>query len=295
MISQLASLDALLAVASNAQLPVSVQLKVDSGMNRLGLHADEIEIALRRRGLELSGVMTHLACADEDDPDDADCKTHRQLIRFATAIARVRRRTRGDLETHAAATSALIKFPGSRLSVVRPGIGLYGNGLAHQIDGVASAMSLRTQIAQVRQVAAGETVSYGAEWRAPRDSVIAVLPLGYADGFPQALGSRGQGPGASALCRGRRVPVIGRVCMDMVMIDITADNTDNADNNTNNTNNMALATGNQRGLACEGDEVVLLGRQGDEQILVSEFAHLANLSEYEVTCGISKRVPRKFR
>ena len=268
VVSQLSDLERLAEVGRGRDKPLEIHLKLDSGMNRLGLAGDDIERAARFDGIEIVGLMTHLACADEDDPDDPDSFTRRQLIRFATASARLRRLARDPLETHAAASSALIKFAGARFDAVRPGIGLYGNGLTARVTRSSQVMRLVTEIAQVRPVAEGESVSYGATWKAPRDSKVAVLPLGYADGLPLRASNRG-----SVLIGGGRFPIVGRVCMDMVMVDVTD-----------------AANGTQ-----VGDEVVLLGVQQNEQITAAEFAAAADLNEYEVTCGISKRVPRLYR
>ena len=268
VISQLGDLDALAAVASARGETLGVHLKIESGMNRLGLVVDEVERAARVDGIEIVGLMTHLASADEDDPDDPDSQTRRQLLRFATSSARLRRFATGALQTHVAASSALLKFSASRLDAARPGIGLYGNGACASVAQTSQVMRLVTEVAQVRRVASGESVSYGATWTASRDSQIAVLPLGYADGIPRSASNQ-----ADVLIHGARFPLVGRVCMDMVMIDVT----DAA-----------------RPIAA-GDEVVLLGGQQGEAIPASEFGAAANLSEYEVTCGISKRVPRLYR
>lgn len=265
MVSQLGDLEALAAVDE----PPPIHLKIDTGMGRIGLLPEDLDRAFSTR-LEIVGVATHLACADEDDPDDADSLSRRQLIRFATACARVKRRAAAgiDIERHAANSSGLVKLSASRLDVARPGIALYGNGLARDLARVAPGMRFVTEVAQVRTVRAGGTVSYGAIWRAERDSRIAVLPVGYADGYPRRLTQK-----ASVKIGNTRYPVVGTVCMDMIMVDVT-----NAD--------LPVRP---------GDEVTLLGGAGEQRITAGEFAGWAGVSEYEVTCGISKRVPRRYR
>lgn len=262
MVSQLGDLEALAALDE----PPPIHLKIDTGMGRIGLLPEELDRALATR-LEIAGVATHLACADEDDPDDADSLSRRQLIRFATACARVKRRS-ASVERHAANSSGLVKLSASRLDVTRPGIALYGNGLARDRARVAQGMHFVTEVAQVRTVRAGGTVSYGAIWRAERDSRIAVLPVGYADGYPRRLTRK-----ASVKIGNTRYPVVGTVCMDMIMVDVT-----DAD--------LPVRP---------GDEVTLLGGAGEQRITAGEFAGWAGVSEYEVTCGISKRVPRRYR
>lgn len=262
MVSQLSDLEAL----ARLERPPAVHLKIDTGMGRIGLPPDEIDRAAAT-GIEIVGVATHLACADEDDPEDPDSMSRRQLIRFAAACARLKRRA-GPIERHAANSSALVKLSGSRLDATRPGLALYGNGVAGDLSGISQGMHFVTEVAQVRAVRVGETVSYGAIWRAARDSRIAVLPVGYADGYPRRLTGM-----ASVKIGNTRFPVVGTVCMDMVMVDVTD------------------ATVTVR----PGDEVTLLGGEGDQRITAGEFAGWAGFSEYEVTCGISKRVPRRYR
>lgn len=248
--------------------PPAVHLKVDTGMSRLGFHPDEVERAAVS-GLVISGVGTHLACADIDDPDDPNSLTRKQLIRFAAACAAIKRRLGpgNPLQRHAANSSALVKFPGSRLDAARPGLALYGNGLAREPVDLEPVLHLVTEVAQVRDVRAGEAVSYDSVWRAERDSRVAILPVGYADGYPRRLTGR-----AGVNIGNTRLPIVGTVCMDMVMVDVT---------------DAAVPVQ-------PGDEVILIGGERASRITVAEFAAWAELSEYEVTCGISKRVPRRI-
>ena len=245
--------------------PPPIHLKVDTGMSRLGFAADDLEKAATC-GLVIEGIATHLACADDDDPEDRECLTRKQLIRFASACARVKRRV-GDLQRHAANSAAMIKFPSARLDAVRPGLAIFGNGHGRDMLDLDPVLTLVTEVAQIRSVRAGESVSYGAVWRAERDSRIAILPVGYADGYPRRLTGK-----AGVNIGNTRYPVVGTVCMDMVMVDVTE------------------APDPVR----PGDEVTLLGGRGPARITAAEFAGWAGFSEYEVTCGISKRVPRRY-
>ena len=162
----------------------------------------------------------------------------------------------------------MIRFPAARFDLVRPGLAMYGNGLAPEGDALRPVMRLVSQIAQVRAVAAGQAVSYGGLWRAARPSRIAVLPIGYADGYPRRLTGS-----AEVLVNGRRCPVVGAISMDMTLVDVTS-------------------LGHDAGV---GDAVVFLGAQGEERVTARELAERAGVTEYEVTCAVSKRVPRTFR
>lgn len=248
--------------------PVEVHLKVDTGMGRLGIAPGRVGAVVERAagsGVRLVGLATHFACADDDDPADPDSITARQLAVFRGAIAAARAAGATELALHAANSAALLRFPDARFALARPGLALYGNGDPGGAP-LRQAMRLLTAIAQLRDAESGQAVSYGALWRARRRSRLAVLPVGYADGLPRSLSGR-----ASALVRGRRCPLVGAISMDMAIADVT----DLGDE------------------VAVGDEAVLLGGQEGERISAAEFAAAAGLTEYEVTCGISKRVPRE--
>ncbi|HEX4421451.1 MAG TPA: alanine racemase [Kofleriaceae bacterium] len=262
----------LAAVARRRGRTVDAHLKVDTGMGRLGVPSQDaaaLAIEAGRAGVAIVGLMTHFACADSDDPDDPASMTRDQLRRFreidravTTAGAPLRVR-------HAANSSGALLFPEARLDLVRTGIAIYGNGRWPADDTAPrqSAMRLVTEVAQLRTVGVGSSVGYGAAWRAERVSRVAVLPLGYADGLPRRASGR-----AFAAIRGRRVPLIGLISMDIAVADVT------------DLPEVAL-----------GDAAVLLGRaSGGASISVAEYGAWAGLSEYEVTCGMSKRVPRTY-
>lgn len=243
--------------------PVDVHVKIDTGMSRLGVRPEHLAELLDGiaafPNVHVTGYMTHLASA-ESDPE----LTRLQLARFQTPPG---------VPRHAANTAAILHHPESHFDAVRPGLALFGSWG----DGSAElepVMRLCTAVAQLRDLAPGDTVSYGAHFRAARPSRIATLPVGYADGYPRRLSSQLQPPGdpTTVLLRGRRCPVVGSVCMDMLMIDVT------------DVPEVHI-----------GDEVVLLGRQGDEEVTAGELARRAGLIEYEITCGVSKRVPRLYR
>ncbi len=266
------------AGAASVGSSIAVHLKVDTGMGRLGIQPAELEAACARlvRGdtpipIEVVGLMTHFACADTDDPADPDCMTYAQLAAFDDAVRRARQVGIEPRALHAANSAATLMFPAARRDLVRCGLALYGNGLQPETGVLRQAVRLVSEIAQVREVAAGASVSYGALWRAERRSWLAVVPIGYADGVPRRLTGRGQ-----VLIGGQRCPLVGAVSMDISIVDVTD-----------------LVT-RGRSVAV-GDEVVFLGRQQDGFIPVSAFAAWAEISEYEVTCGLSKRVPRVYR
>jgi alanine racemase len=252
---------------------ISIHLKVDTGMNRVGLPPREVQPAIGRlaglSAIRLAGLMTHFADADATDPEF----TREQMARFEEATRSLRDAGIAVPLRHAANSAALLLHPESRLDLVRPGIMLYGyhprgGGEKRPDDPVLHpALRLRTAITQVKDVPAGSSISYGRTFVAPCDMQIATIPIGYADGLARPLSNRGQ-----VLIGGSRVPIVGRVCMDMTMVDVTS------------LPDVRL-----------GDEAVLIGRQGDDEITADEVADLSGTISYEVLCRIGPRVPRLYR
>ncbi len=214
---------------AGAAASARVHLKVDTGMGRLGA-APEQALALaqalaRSRSAELAAVWTHLACADEPDALLPDGLTARQLERFEATLATLRRAGIEVPLAHAANSAATLWLPRAHYDLVRPGLALYGHHatpaaqalLPAEVRALRPVATLRAPVTFVKRVARGASVSYGATWRAPRDTEIATVRLGYADGYPRAAGNR-----AEALVHGVRVPVVGRVCMDQLMLDVGA-------------------------------------------------------------------------
>jgi alanine racemase len=210
--------------------------------------------------------MTHFAEAEAEDPGFA----REQLARFAESIRQVHAAGIHIPFRHAANSAALLGIPEARFDLVRPGIMLYGchpRGAAHGPEPrLRPALRLRTAISQLKDVARGASLSYGRTFVAPRDLRVATIPVGYADGCGRLLSNRGQ-----VLVRGRRAPIVGRVCMDMALVDVTGVPD-----------------------ACLGDEAVLIGRQGAEEISADEVAELQGTISYEVLCRIGPRVPRVY-
>ncbi len=271
MVSDVRHLKPLADAAQSSEQILDLHLKVDTGMGRLGIRpkalASAIEEATSHPALQLRGIASHLACADSDDPNDPRSMSAEQLRLFGQLVAAHRESLGPKVQFHVANSAAVLRFPQSRFDLARPGIALYGNG-GGQGDRLAQAIRLVSEVSQVRRVPAGESVSYGARWTAARDTTAAIVPVGYADGLPRRLNLEGRG---RALIGGKRCPILGTISMDMVVVDIT-----------------------ESPQVRVGEEVVVLGRQGSECISVSEMAGLCGISEYEVSCGISKRVPRQY-
>ncbi len=270
-------LGALAHVVHRRGSPVDAHLKVDTGMNRLGVaveRAGELAAEAWRSGIRIVGLMTHLACADIDDPADPDSMTRHQLARFALADRAVVAAGAPLRVRHASNSAGALLFHEARFDLVRAGIAIYGQGswLERGASDAAAlvrqpAMRLVTEVAQLRAIEVGASVGYGATWRAARPSRVAILPLGYADGLPRRATGHAQ-----VAIRGVRAPLVGLISMDIAIADVTE----------------------VPGVEV-GDPVVVLGKaSGGASISAAEYGGWAGLSEYEVTCGMSKRVPRTY-
>jgi alanine racemase len=259
----------LLADRARAQgRPARVHVTHDSGMGRLGNPDPGEVLALARAcdadpSLELAGVWTHFATADELDSAFFD----EQLGRFE-AVAAALKAEFPSLVAHAANSAAVFREPRSHFDMARCGVAVYGldpfQGDPAQ-RGLAPALSLRSYVADVKRFAAGASAGYGQRWRAPEETWVGVVPLGYGDGVRRGLGNNGE-----VLVGGRRRPLVGTVSMDNVTIDLGPETEIEP-----------------------GEEAVLIGAQGEEAILAEEVAARLETINYEVTCGISARVPRR--
>jgi alanine racemase len=260
------------ARAGGPALPVHV--KVDTGMHRVGAAPErvpELVAAVADRSeLELEGVWTHCAVADE--PGHPFTPT--QLDRFDAVLDRLKRAGVDPPLVHAANSAAAIEHPRARHGLVRCGIAVYGLDPSPALTGrvpLRPALSLLAEVSAVRVVPAGEAVSYGLRRPLPVDSVVATVPLGYADGVPRRLSSAG----GEVLVGGRRRPIAGTVTMDQLMVD------------------CGPAADPAAQAVRPGTEVVLLGAQGDERVGAEEWAERLDTISYEIVCGISARVPRR--
>src|SRR5690606_14161977 len=246
----------------------TVHLKVDTGMERIGVHAwtagPFIEAAVASRWIALADIYSHLACAD----DPASPMTALQLERFEEACAHCARLGAPVPRRHVAKSAGSLPVPEAGLDMVRPGILLYGvspGGPGRAAPAVRPAMSLVSRVVYFKVVEAGHSVSYGATWSPTAATRVVTVPIGYGDGFPRALSSRGR-----VLIHGREYPIVGRVCMDQFMVDIGGDS------------------------AWNGDEVVLVGEQGGSALRVEDVAAAAGMIPYEVLVGLNDRIPREY-
>lgn len=245
-------------------------LKIDTGMGRIGFRSEELPALLpefaRLSGLRLEGVISHLALADEPEHPFTDDQL--QLLR--KALAQIRSAGFTPSLIHTANSAALFSRDIPECNLVRPGIALYGAlpsaSFAGRLD-LQPVMSFRTRVAQVKSVPAGTGVSYGHRFRADRPTVLAAIPVGYADGYNRHLSNKGE-----VLVRGRRAKVAGTVCMDWTLLDIT---------------DIPGVT--------VGDQVTLLGRDNGNTITAEEWAERVGSISYEVFCQVSKRVPRVYK
>ena len=262
---------------------IKVHVKVDSGMGRLGLLLDdmtgpmpdkdadavcrrEVEAISRLPGLEVEGIFTHFATADSADKSYAN----RQLERFLNFLQDLRREGLMPPIAHAANSGALIDMPDSHLDMVRPGIATYGFYPSDEVNKssieLRPVMALKSRIIHLKRVPAGFSISYGATFHTKEATTIATIPAGYADGLNRLLSSAGH-----MLVHGRKMPIVGRVCMDLTMLDV----------------------GELSGVEIE-DEVVVFGRQGNEAIAADEIAAQVNTINYEIVTSITGRVPRVY-
>lgn len=265
-----AGVEALSVAARGVLTPVPVHVKVDTGMHRVGAAPgaviDVIDAVVADARLAFEGLWTHLAVADEPQSPT----TAAQLEVFDGVVADVTDRLGRPPLVHAANSAGAIAHPASRYDMVRAGIAIYGYAPSSALAGGAPldpALSLRARASFVKRVAAGERVSYGHVYETARDTTIATVPLGYADGVPRRLSE----VGGEVLVGGERRPIAGRITMDQLMVDC---------------GDLPVAV---------GDDVVLLGSQGDETITADEWAARLGTISYEVLCGIGPRVPRVWR
>jgi alanine racemase len=253
--------------------PVPVHLKLDTGMHRVGADASTlVRLARAVAGEErlfLEGLFTHFAVADEP----GDPYTGVQMSQFRSVIATLAAEGIRPPLLHAANSAGALFHPEARLSMVRAGIAIYGIAPAPELEGLPQtswlqpALSLKAAVSYVKRLPEGERLSYGLHYALPAPSVVATVPLGYADGVPRRLFQLG----GEVLVGGRRAPIAGAVTMDQLLVDC-----------------------GPSAQVRRGDEVVLIGRQGDEEITAWEWAEKLGTIAYEVTCALSARLPRAY-
>ena len=272
---------ALAKEAEKQRKTVNVHIKVDTGMNRLGVLPENllplIKTISNLPALKLEALSTHFSSADDEDKSI----TTQQIELFQKTLTELQEAgvTMPPL-THLANTSALLRFPESRSKMVRPGLILYGalpspvlNSVAQEVcqkenlKNFQPVMQWKSKIILLKSVQKGQPLSYSRKHFTQKNSLIATLPIGYADGLHRNLSNN-----MEVLVKGKRAPQVGTICMDMILIDVTEVSDVNI-----------------------GDEVVIFGKQGEEEILVEELARKSNTIPYEILCNVGKRVPRIYQ
>ena len=249
-----------------------VHIKVDTGMSRVGIRPDEEGMSFLRRlsempNIAVEGIFTHFARADEQDKRSAK----EQLARFTGFVEEAEQILgRTILVKHCSNSAGILTMPEANLSLVRAGITLYGLSPSAQVPrellSLRPALSLKSHLVYVKEVEAGTPVSYGGTYVTKQRMRIATVPVGYGDGYPRSLSNRGY-----VLIRGMRAPILGRVCMDQFMVDVTTIPE-----------------------VCEGDEVTLIGTDGEEEITMEQLGELSGRFNYELACDLGKRIPRVY-
>lgn len=249
-----------------------VHIKVDTGMSRIGVKPDEegllfVQKALETKGIEVEGIFTHFARADEADKT----AVNKQLEVFKGFLAMIKDRTGKEIPVkHCSNSAGIIELPGANMDVVRAGITLYGlwpsGQVRKDIVTLTPALSLYSHIVYIKEIEKGTPVSYGGTFTADKKMRIATIPVGYGDGYARGLSGKGY-----VLLHGKRAPVLGRVCMDQFMVDVS-----------------------DIPEAAKGDKVTLIGEDGEERITMEELGDISGRFNYEFACDLGKRVPRVY-
>ncbi len=266
------TLEQLSRAAKEAGRKAMVHIKVDTGMGRIGIMPNEqgvsfIKKALSMEEIDVEGIYTHFACADEIDKTSAK----RQIEVFTSFVEKAEQETGYKIPIHHCSNSAgIIELPQANMDMVRAGITLYGLMPSDEVCAktipLKPALSLHSHIVYVKTIQKGQTVSYGSKFVASQETKVATVPLGYGDGYPRSLSSKGY-----VLIKGQKAPILGRVCMDQFMVDVT----DIPDTK-------------------EGDLVTLIGRNGDACITADALGELSGRFNYELVCDLNQRLPRVY-
>ena len=253
--------------------PFKIHIKVDTGMNRIGIRPDDAGLSFVKKcmetpGLEIEGIFTHFARADEADKSHAEA----QLSSFLSFCKRIEKELGIRIPMrHCANSAGIVEMPQSGLDAVRAGIILYGlwpsDEVKRDIVSLRPALSLYSRIIFIKEVKAGEQISYGGTFTAKEDMGVATVPVGYGDGYPRSLSGQGY-----VLIAGKRAPILGRVCMDQFMVDVTH-----------------IPEAEENGL------VTLIGTDGDESISMELLGDLSGRFNYELACCLNRRVPRVYK
>lgn len=267
------TVEELVAAAANVGQKAKVHIKVDTGMGRIGITPDEeglefVRFLMGHPELEVEGIFTHFAKSDEEDKTSAN----HQLALFQNFIDRIQTELGLTIPVkHCSNSAAILEMPQANMDMVRAGITTYGlypsKEVSKDIVPLRAAMSLYSHIVYCKTIHAGQSVSYGGLFTAQKDTRVATIPVGYGDGYPRSLSGKGY-----VLIRGKKAPILGRVCMDQFMVDIS-----------------------EIPGVMEGDKVTLLGVDGTERITAEELGELSGRFNYEFVCDLGKRIPRVYR
>lgn len=266
------AIDELAECACRMCKPVKVHVKVDTGMTRVGIRPDDdgiafVNKALHTDGIEVEGMFTHFARADETDKRSA----REQLKVFQEFLERVEKELDFKIPIkHCSNSAGIVELPEANMDLVRAGISLYGLWPSEQVSrdivSLHPVLSLKSHIVYIKEVAAGVPISYGGTYVTPKKMRVATIPVGYGDGYPRGLSNKGY-----VLVRGKKAPILGRVCMDQFMVSV-----------------------DDIPEAVEGDEVTLIGRDGELEITMEQLGDLSGRFNYELACDLGKRIPRVY-
>ncbi len=257
-------------VAVSLGKTAKIHIKVDTGMSRIGLNTSEksaeiVEKISKLPNVEIEGIFTHFVASDSGEKTLA----HKQLKEFESFVNVLKGRGVDIKLVHCSNSAGIIDMPAANKTEVRAGIAIYGMYPSEEVDKMAvklyPAMELKSHVIYVKTVPAGTGISYGATYVTDRETKVATIPVGYGDGYPRNLSNRGY-----VLIQGKKCPILGRVCMDQFMVDVTG---------------MDVT---------EGDVATLIGNDGDAYISVEEIAELAGTFNYEFVCDLGKRIPRVY-
>jgi alanine racemase len=266
------SVEALADCARRIGQEAHVHIKVDTGMSRVGIMPDEdglffVEQLIHTEGIAVEGIFTHFARADETDKGPA----REQLSRFLDFVEQIEKRLGYAIPVkHCSNSAGILELPEANLNMVRAGITIYGlwpsEEVSREVISLRPVLSLKSHVVYIKEVGAGVPVSYGGTYVTERKTLIATIPVGYGDGYPRSLSGKGY-----VLIRGKRAPILGRVCMDQFMVDVS-----------------------QIPGVSQGDEVTLIGKDKEEEITMEQLGALSGRFNYELACNLGERIPRIY-
>lgn len=257
--------------AQRAGKNIRVHIKVDTGMGRIGVTPDQsglelVETAARTKGIEIAGIFTHFARADEADKTSAN----EQLSKFREFTELAEEKGIRDVLKHCSNSAGIMEMPEANMDAVRAGIILYGLRPSEEVDMqqvvLSPALSFYSTVVYIKDMPVGCPISYGGTFVTPKPMKVATIPIGYGDGYPRSLSSKGY-----VLIRGQKAPILGRVCMDQMMVDVSE----------------------IQGVT-EGDKVTLIGKDGEQEISADFLGELSGRFNYELICDLGKRIPRLY-